>query len=634
MRKVAIIADGWKKYINYAWVGGCRQYIADHNCDMNLYFFNSFGNYSLDEKYNLGEYNIFHLPDLRTFDGIILELTNISDVELKQRIIARVEESGVPTVSLLEDIPQFYYVGTNNYATMKKMVNHLIEVHGCKTLNFIAGPEENCESMARLSAYRDALREHGIPCEESRIYFANFEIDTGVEAFEYFYQNGLMPEVFVCANDNIAVGVCQQAQSKGLYAPKDFLVTGYDNFDKASYYSPRITTAGFIREEIAYAAMDKLHAIWGQGDTERVSLIEARCIFQESCGCVNPEPTQRGKYVNDRIMLENSDRKISNEMLLLKRELINCNSFQEMMTCIPNHLTKLNCDEMYILVNQEIADCNELPQLDAAGEEEYRTEGYPDCLDVLLACAGDKVLDFKTRKPGELVPGGEDSSSGNLYLFSPLHFRDREVGYVVFKNCDYLMSQMLFEALNVIAEAMENMYHRIILNKMNQELSKLYIRDSLTGMYNRMAYQKLAVPLFERCRNAGEALMIMFVDLDRLKYINDTFGHDMGNIAIRAIATAIMNCCPDDGIAMRYGGDEFVILIPNYDKQKAERFVKKLNREISMERSIHNTGFCIEASMGYVITTDEPTMNMNDYINQADERMYEVKKAKKANRTT
>ena len=128
--------------------------------------------------------------------------------------------------------------------------------------------------------------------------------------------------------------------------------------------------------------------------------------------------------------------------------------------------------------------------------------------------------------------------------------------------------------------------------------------------------------------------MIMFVDLDRLKYINDTFGHDMGNIAIRAIATAIMNCCPDDGIAMRYGGDEFVILVPNYDKQKAERFVKKLNREIAMERSIHNTGFCIEASVGYVITTDEPTMNMNDYINQADERMYEVKKAKKANRTT
>lgn len=632
MKKVAIIADGWKKYINYAWVGGCRQYIAEHQSDINLYFFNSFGSYSMDEKYNWGEYNIFNLPDLKEFDGIILEMTNISDKEQKQHIVSMVLESGVPAVSLLEDVPELYYAGTNNYVAMKTMVNHLIEVHGCRKLNFVAGPMENCESAARLDAYRDALTEHGIAYDEARVYSSDFEIDTGIEAVDCFRERGLMPQAFVCANDNIAVGVCQRAAELGLHAPDDFLVTGYDNFDKASYYSPRITTAGFVREEIAYMAMEKLHTIWEQGSAERIALIEPRCIFQESCGCVNPEPDQRGRFVNDRIMTENSDRKISNSMLLLKRELINCSSFQEMMTYIPKHLARLRYDEIYILVNQEIADCNELPQADKEGESEYRTTGYPDCMDVLLACRGEEILPIHSKGPGELVPGSEDTHGGNLYLFSALHFRDREVGYVVFKNCDYLMSQMLFEALNVIEETMENIYHRIILKRMNQELSNLYIRDSLTGMYNRMAYQKLAVPLFEKCRNENVPLMIMFVDLDRLKYINDTFGHDMGNIAIRAIATAIMNCCPEDGIAMRYGGDEFVVLIPGFQQQDADRFVKKLNREIALERNIRNTGFCIEASMGYVITTDEPTMNMNDYINQADERMYEVKKQKKASR--
>ncbi len=62
--------------------------------------------------------------------------------------------------------------------------------------------------------------------------------------FEHFNNNDLLPEAFICANDNIAVGIMHQAAANGYNVPQDFLVTGFDNFDKASYYSPRITTIG------------------------------------------------------------------------------------------------------------------------------------------------------------------------------------------------------------------------------------------------------------------------------------------------------------------------------------------------------------------------------------------------------
>ena len=105
----------------------------------------------------------------------------------------------------------------------------------------------------------------------------------------------------------------------------------------------------------------------------------------------------------------------------------------------------------------------------------------------------------------------------------------------------------------------------------------------------------------------------------------------MGNIAIKAISSTIQKYCPQEGVAMRYGGDEFVVLIPKYDSAQAEKLVKGMYHTIeNMEKSL-NTNFPIEASIGYVIAQGKER-NLNDCINLADERMYEVKKAKKVQR--
>ena len=111
MRKIAIVADGWRRFINYDWICGCRRYISEHHLDAEIYMFNSFGNFSKDEKYNDGEYNIFSLPDFNEFDGIILEITNVTKRKNSNRIIEPIKKSGVPAVSLLEKVPGLYHAG-------------------------------------------------------------------------------------------------------------------------------------------------------------------------------------------------------------------------------------------------------------------------------------------------------------------------------------------------------------------------------------------------------------------------------------------------------------------------------------------------------------------------------------------
>lgn len=236
------------------------------------------------------------------------------------------------------------------------------------------------------------------------------------------------------------------------------------------------------------------------------------------------------------------------------------------------------------------------------------------------------------RSKGSLLPHTVVSAKQNVYFFSPVHFREREIGYLVLENCDYLLDhQFLFETLNTFRTSIEALYGKLILRKKNKQLSQLYIHDSLTGLYNRMAYEKLALPLFQQYMQKGRPVRILFADADHLKYINDNFGHDMGNLAIRSIASVIQQQCPVGSISMRYGGDEFVCVIPDYSQSKIQQLKESILASLEEFSSTSRTVFPLEASIGFVVA-DDPVFSLNDYINLADEKMYAEKKERKATR--
>ena len=630
MKKIALITDGWGRYVTYTWIQGYRSYIADYQSDIDLYIFHSFGNFSKDEKHNAGEYNIARLPDFSEFDGIFLDLATVSQPGLTEEIIERAKSSGVPNISLLEYIPGLYHSGIDNYAAVTEMVEHLIRNHGCKKLNFIGGPEENKENQLRFKAYKDALYRHGIPFQEERTYHLNFEIETGLQAFSVFQEKDLLPDAFVCANDNIAVGICLAAKEAGFSIPEDFLVTGFDNEDKASYCDPRITTVGFSKADVMYNAVSLLEKIWQRDTSTKLMYAPVTHIFQESCGCTPLNPADRGKYVIDRIVAEARQSDMQNWMMDLDRSLLDCSCYTELAERMQNWLTEHDCGNIYLFMNPDIFVSEKIDVLPEIPDDKFCTIGYPDEIALVYPIREDS---FRfSLKDSVFLPQAEAKDSQNIYQFCPLHFREREIGYLILENCDYLLEhQFLFETLNSLRTAIEALYARLILRKMNKQLSQLYIHDSLTGLYNRMAYEKLALPLFQRCMAENKPVGIMFTDADHLKYINDTFGHDMGNLAISSIASILRQYCPPQSVSMRYGGDEFVSVIPDCNKEEIQELIHTVQQQLHILASNSRVSFPIEASVGYVIA-DDPAFSLNEYINLADEEMYSAKKARNAER--
>lgn len=632
MKKIALITDGWKRYVTYAWVQGYRRYASQYHLDTDLYVFQSFGNFNTDEGYNSGEYNITRLPDLRTFDGIILDLSNVSDASLKESFLARVRESGVPAISLLEDLPGLYYSGLDNLTDFSILVEHLITEHGCRKLNYVGGSPRNQENQKRLLAYRKTLEKHGILFEPERVIERSFEIKTGIRAFTEFQQKDLLPEAFVCANDNIAVGVCLAAREAGFSIPEDFLVTGFDNEDKASYCNPRITTADFSKTEIMYHAMELLVDIWNGQTDRRCTYTQAVHIFQESCRCMSECPPDRGQYIIKRILSETRQSDMQNWMIDLNRFLLDCTSYTNLTSHMQMWLHEHQFGNLYLLMNPDIFHLEKVDILPEIPDDIYRCVGYPDKMTVVHPVSDTEAVIQLSITDGHLLPDITRTGDQNIFVFAPLHFREREVGYVVLQNCDYLRDhQFLFKMLNSFRTALESLYNKLVLCKKNKQLSQLYIHDSLTGLYNRMAYEKLALPLFQKYMQKKKHLGILFVDADHLKYINDNFGHDMGNLAIRSIASAIHKSCPVGSVCMRYGGDEFVCVIPDFDLPRMHRLEKTILHALEEISDVSRFPFPLEASIGSVIA-DDAVFSLNDYINLADQKMYASKKARKAAR--
>lgn len=113
-----------------------------------------------------------------------------------------------------------------------------------------------------------------------------------------------------------------------------------------------------------------------------------------------------------------------------------------------------------------------------------------------------------------------------------------------------------------------------------RDLEKRAIRDPLTQVYNKEYFQQRLHEEMRRALRYGQALSLAMIDLDRLKEVNDTFGHQTGDAVIIAVAKAIAETCRQADIACRYGGDEFAVILPETFKSQAAVFAERVQRAV------------------------------------------------------
>ncbi|MBI5285231.1 MAG: GGDEF domain-containing protein [Chloroflexi bacterium] len=171
------------------------------------------------------------------------------------------------------------------------------------------------------------------------------------------------------------------------------------------------------------------------------------------------------------------------------------------------------------------------------------------------------------------------------------------------------------------------------LEELSQRLRTMAYRDSLTGLYNhRYFYEQLSHEI-ERSLRYGQPLTVLLMDMNNFKEINDTFGHIIGDKFLSLVGQVISRQIRGSDIGARYGGDEFVVILPNTALEEARLTAEKLSAAVEHAAAL-NPGeeqVKLGISIGIAVCPDD-SRAAGELLQMADGRLYEQKAARKSGR--
>lgn len=627
----AVIVSGIDEEYQNMVLRGIQKYASDHA--VTICRFVAFGGVLKNQKHDAGEYHIYRLANFSRFDGVILLTNTIASEAQTEQVLSRVHAAGIPAVCIDGEPEGAYSVGIDNYKAMYALTEHFLRDHGVRRLNYISGPDGNPESRQRYQAFCDALAAYDVPLDPRRVYHGAFRSQDGRDAAEAFLKMELpFPEAIICANDVMALSALMTLEEHGVRAPQDVLISGFDNIDRARNYSPELTSVARPLFESGYQACELLLRHIRGENPERTVLLDTIPIFTESCGCHNAmgdsiEAFKRANYQvleRYRVDVQRNNRMIS--------RLTEADSMEENIGQLKEFLKEISCGAFYLCLCTDWYGMKE--HHDGCWMrfelEDCFSEGYTPEMTIALAYRDGAFCTEGTFSTAQMLPAIWEQQGCHIYDFLPVHFRERCLGYCVFQDSDFPMQSPVFRSwIMHLSNALENVRKIICMDMAVQKLDQLYVIDSLSEIYNRNGFARGSKALYDRCIQERLPVMVMFLDMDDLKYINDHFGHKAGDDAIRVVGRALQEICDHGEVYSRFGGDEFQIFGAGYTKEMAETLEERLQAYFRGYNVSSGRPYQVGASIGYHIAVPDAKTSLFGLMTIADQEMYEVKKQRK-----
>lgn len=235
----------------------------------------------------------------------------------------------------------------------------------------------------------------------------------------------------------------------------------------------------------------------------------------------------------------------------------------------------------------------------------------------------------------DLLPDmAERADEAQMFFLMLLHQRENAYGYALFHYQPGEVPSNFFQHWNIVLSgALSNMHKRNELMLLYEERRLSSITDVMTRLLNRRGLEEQLVPVWQRLCARHENVAFVSFDMDRLKQINDTYGHQAGDYAIRLTANAIRKAAPKDAILARVGGDEFLAVLPRANMQDAESYVIDFANALKTMNEKENRAFTVEASCGVVVFKLNGLSTIEECIRKSDEAMYHEKEKHHKRRT-
>jgi diguanylate cyclase (GGDEF)-like protein len=217
------------------------------------------------------------------------------------------------------------------------------------------------------------------------------------------------------------------------------------------------------------------------------------------------------------------------------------------------------------------------------------------------------------------------------YALFPLSSRERAIGVLAIGSSQTgVFDEATLARLQPLADAVALALENVRLFQKTRELS---ITDEVTPLHNFRYFHQALERELKLVNRYGGALSLLFVDLDRFKPINDTYGHLRGSRTLREVGFLIRAGVRETDIPARYGGDEFVVILPQTDADPARILAEKLRRLVEGHTFLQEEGINARLGVSLGLATYPSEANTKEaLIRLADKRMYEDKESRRTGR--
>ncbi|MBQ8297071.1 MAG: GGDEF domain-containing protein [Ruminococcus sp.] len=623
-KTIAVVAaDVFNEYINKILMGISEQANA-LGYDINVFMmtFNNTGSSLLQ----VGEENIYSLMNRDAIDGAVFICGNIASAPLVEKLKKRLSELDIPLVSVDCETGICENINAEDTDLFEMVTDHLIEFHGCHDIMCLTGWKGIPQAESRLDGYLKSMEKHGITVEAENIVYGDFWKNTAKELADDFAAGiRKLPDAIVCANDVMAIALCNYLISAGFKIPEDVKITGYDGSQDALNNVPSITTLAPLNYELGARAVCRLHKKITGIDANIFRSESRRIITAHSCGCgENTEAWHRTheSYINNIAKYDAMYRSSG-----MTENLLEAESLDELLSRVNNFSYLINGLDIYMLCL-----CENWDDVEHENDDEYLRDGYSE--NMVIKMIRHQECFYTTDeifKSSEIVPQKMYELMDNApttYFILPMHFKDRCFGYSIFSFNDVSHSLSTLYAMwcRNVNIALEFMRVRIKLTSINQRIFISSIRDTLTGVYNQKGFNRLSEKIFKRAKSEQKKLLIIVADLDMLKQINDNYGHIEGDNAITVAAECLNKSCHNNEICARIHGDEYTIIgCLDYTDEIVESYVQYIRSYLKRYNANSGKPYKVGVSLGVFCEIPAADAKFSDCFEIADKRMYQNK---------
>ncbi len=575
----------------------------------------------------------------------------ISQEELESELY-RFGRRPVISAAIPLNLPNCYTVQSDCKKSYLDVVTHLKNVHGCRNIAFLsAAATKSKEAIERLDAFKEAMAANKLKFNEKYLFegkFTDFDAEAAMKK-TLKSKADVKFDAVVCANDMMAIGCYRVLQELGLSVPGDVKVVGFDDAQFASRANPRLSTINQDIYNQGYQCAKTAFDVLEGKELDRIIYSELQPKFRQSCGCIPMDSSEdvyksisgdimeEGEHLISRLKQYMNDLDERNNIIILLDILKGANTMRQFYYNLKHIIHLCSMDDMIINLYPipVYLDYNE-------------NFVIPEKME--LSMFSDILNDKEEFNPGtKFNPSNVIFSEPSLdnragiYVLHPIFSGETSYGYLICKVnknkfADFaiylkiiittICSAIEYTNRLLETERLTNKYTE--LQEDNTTLTKQSKTDELTGVLNRRGYYEFGQRTLDIIQEMEHAGIVFFADMDNLKKINDTYGHDAGDQAIKLLAEIFKMVFRSNDVIGRLSGDEFGIVAPGMVIEHVPLIRKKIDETCKKESKRLKLPYTLSVSVGYASL--EKSSLLKQLMSEADEMLYKEKRKKHGRR--